>query len=287
MDITDSSNQVDCSDSCDDSDSSYDSSYERDKRSRKKKRFISVVGAATYLFHLRRPKRKRRSRLLRRRRCIEELLREAENDGFFRREYRMSAKSFHKLCDLLAPHIEPSNIHMARDYLPPQLVVATALRFFAGASYIDLMRRSGISRPAVYKCIWRVVHAVILNDAVGYAKFPQTEAECQSVADGWAKISGPAGAKGLFKTAIAMIDGVLIRIKAPSYRDTNKAEDYRSGHKKAYGVNACPNFQDRSVCWRVMSLLEASFQDVANGPVTNAAITLSGNCSDFSSTNNF
>ncbi len=150
----------------------------------------------------------------------------------------MSVAAFDKLCSLLKKDITPpQNSRMARNALPPRLVVATALRYFAGASYIDLMRRTGISKPAVYKCIRRVVTAVVTSTTVGVTSFPQILTDCQSAANGWAAISGPTGDRGLFKTAIAMIDGILVRMQAPSSSDTNKAEDYRSGHKKAYGVN--------------------------------------------------
>jgi DDE superfamily endonuclease len=50
-------------------------------------------------------------------------------------------------------------------------------------------------------------------------------------------MSGPSGSKGLFKTAIGMVDGILIKIKSPSKQEDICISDYRSGHKKQIGIN--------------------------------------------------
>lgn len=170
---------------------------------------------------------------------MEAQIRQSIEDNLFHREYRMSYASFNKLCSTLESDLR------AKDYawrtrkadLPPVIQVVVALRFLAGASYLDLMRRSGLGKASVYKCIWNVVDAIIENKDIGYALFPQTETQCKQKADQWAAISGVPGTSGVIKTAVGMMDGILIRIKVPSKRETNQAEDFRSGHKKAYGVN--------------------------------------------------
>lgn len=147
----------------------------------------------------------------------------------------MSPESFNKLVELLAPKLLPKNLLMTRkDFLPPRTIVAIALRYFAGGSYLDLIRRSGISKQGIYSCVHRVVKAVNSTSEVGHVEFPTTLDECHAFAAEWAELSGPSGDRGLFNTAIGMLDGILVRIKAPSIP---RAEDYRSGHKKAYGVN--------------------------------------------------
>jgi hypothetical protein len=71
-----------------------------------------------------------------------------------------------------------------------------------------------------------------LNPNIGVPKWPTTVEECNVVAHGWANLSGPSESRGLFTTVIGMIDGILIATKSPTKRETNKPDDFRSGHKK-------------------------------------------------------
>jgi hypothetical protein len=113
-----------------DSDSNDSDDTEADIEDRKRK---LLAAAAIHLLHRRRFRTvAKRRHIIRNRRRIEELLVESSNEGFFRREYRMSVDSFNKLCDLLADDIGPSTANnMARNAMSPRLVLATALCYFA------------------------------------------------------------------------------------------------------------------------------------------------------------
>ena len=225
------------SSSSDYSDDNHSADEEMLKRRTSAKRRL-FLAASVLLFRKRMRKKKRRYMDRRFQKSVEQFLGKARRDGIFKREFRMKQESFDQLCALLEPHLDVSErTHQRRDTLPLDLMVATALRYFAGASYIDLMRRAVISKRGVFRCIWRVVQAVCSSEEIGVVKFPETVEECRAFAREWEQLSGPDHEKGLFKTAVTMVDGLLVRIRAPSYSDTPKAEDYRSGHKKAYGLN--------------------------------------------------
>jgi hypothetical protein len=59
----------------------------------------------------------------------------------------------------------------------------------------------------------------------------QTVDESNEIASGWAKLSGPSeSSRGLF-CFIGMLDGLLVSTKSPALSETNRPNDFRSGHK--------------------------------------------------------
>lgn len=61
--------------------------------------------------------------------------------------------------------------------------VAIALRFCAGASYLDLQDIHGVSRSACYACFHEVVDAIIkCRSKIGAMKFPKTPEELEKLA---------------------------------------------------------------------------------------------------------
>jgi hypothetical protein len=171
----------------------------------------------------------------RRRRKAKMLLQEGINDGLFRTEYRMSHQSFKKLVELLRNDLQPKDTHQKKkreEYLDPETKVMMTLRWLAGGQYVDQCRRNGVSKAAVFSAFKQVIKAINSNPAIGVPKWPTTVEECNVVAHGWAKLSGPSESKSLFTTVIGIFDGILISTKSPTKCETNKPEDFRSGHKK-------------------------------------------------------
>ena len=182
------------------------------------------------------PKKKRGSNRPRTRRQSSMLLQEGIDDGLFRSEYRMSPESFRKLVDLVRDDLEPKdkkrNKKMRKTYLDPETKVMMTLRWLAGGQYVAQCHRNGVSKPTVFKAFHQVIKAINSNPNIGVPKWPTTVEECNVVAHGWSKLSGPSESKGLFTTVIGMIDGILISTKSPTKRETNKPDDFRSGTKK-------------------------------------------------------
>jgi hypothetical protein len=194
------------------------------------------------------------------------LLQEGIDDGLFRVEYRMSHASFRKLVNLLREDLEPKNASRTRrDYLDPETKVMMTLRWLAGGHYVDQCRRNGVSKAAVFHAISQVIEAINSNPNIGQPKWPTNVDECNEIANGWAKLSGPSLARGLFTTVVGMLDGILIRTVSPSRRETKRRDDFRSGHKKQIGLN-CQALCDSS--------LRFLFISVKSPGMTNVLVTI-------------
>ena len=61
--------------------------------------------------------------------------------------------------------------------------MAIAVRFCAGASYLDLRDIHGVSRTACYACFHQVADAIVkCRSQIGAMKFPRTPEELQKLA---------------------------------------------------------------------------------------------------------
>ena len=72
------------------------------------------------------------------------------------RAVRMSEPCFAKLVDVLHPHL-PSSPHS----LSPALPVLVALRYYAGASFLDVCALAGLSTSTFYNAVWELTEAVL------------------------------------------------------------------------------------------------------------------------------
>jgi hypothetical protein len=199
-------------------------------------------------------KKRRRRKRHRNQWSAEMLLQEGMDDGLFRVEYRMSLQSFWKLVSLIRDDLEPKNPSKTRkDYLDPETKVMMMLRWLAGSQYVDQCRCNGVSKSSVFRVFTQVINAINANPAIGHPKWPTNVNECNEIANGWAKLSGPSESRGLFTTVIGMLDGILITTKSPSRHETNRPEDFRSGHKKRIGLN-CQAVCDSSMRFLFISV---------------------------------
>jgi hypothetical protein len=72
---------------------------------------------------------------------------------------------------------------------------------------------------------------------IGHQKWPENKVECESYAAEWADLSGPGSMRRLQQTCIGALDGILVETYLPKKRETQRRNDYRSGHKKRIGLN--------------------------------------------------
>ena len=75
-------------------------------------------------------------------------------------------------CHLCPPLHRPED--EGRDFIRVETRVAIAVRFCAGASYLDLQDIHGVSRTACYACFHQVVDAIVkCRSQIGAMKFPE------------------------------------------------------------------------------------------------------------------
>jgi hypothetical protein len=79
------------------------------------------------------------------------------SDDFFRRMFRIDRDSFQWLLTLVKPIIDGKT---SRSIAPPNIKLAVALRFLAGAIYLDIAFAFNISEKHVMKYAWEVLEAI-------------------------------------------------------------------------------------------------------------------------------
>jgi hypothetical protein len=147
----------------------------------------------------------------------------------------MSKESLLKLHSLLKPLLEVSTRKFRGDTIPSLAKVMMTLRYLAGSRWVDIVRIHGVSKPALYFCIQQVIRAIIRHPLVGKPKFPTDEVKAKEYAEQWASLSGPPGGRrGVLSGCIGAIDGILIKTKAPTKKETVRVTDFYSGHKKQW-----------------------------------------------------
>jgi hypothetical protein len=87
------------------------------------------------------------------------------SENMFRRMYRMSPVSFHKLVGILSPrlkrNVQMSTLSTGKAYINEHLVVHCMIRYLAGGSPHDIRVMTGISRPHFYKVLWLGLDAIL------------------------------------------------------------------------------------------------------------------------------
>ena len=105
------------------------------------------------------------------------------HEKMFDRTYRMSYKTFHKLADMLRAKLTCDCVKSRASCagmsgLPffPELVIAIALRWLAGGSYLDIKNAYRCSAASIYRCRNTFLHVVNACPELAI-KFPETPEE--------------------------------------------------------------------------------------------------------------
>ena len=183
-----------------------------------------------------------------------------ESDGSFRRHYRMERSAFNTLVNILKPHLISGRRRGVRGRVPIEFRVAMTLRWLAGASYLDLCVIYRVSKATFFATVHAVTEA-ICHAGVGSFYTPATDVQLRSLAGGFALRS----TQGILRDCVGAIDGLFIKTRAPSPRETPNIRRYRSGHKNGFGLNlqaccdsqlyiyaaslTCPGATNDSVAW--------------------------------------
>ncbi|MGH7954708.1 MAG: hypothetical protein ACREOZ_01980, partial [Gloeomargaritales cyanobacterium] len=93
-------------------------------------------------------------------------------EDIFRRAYRLTYDAFNSLLVKITPFItaiQVNALNPSDSNVPPEICLASALRWLAGGQYIDICIIFGIGSTTCYDCIWTVAGAI---DRVEKFDFP-------------------------------------------------------------------------------------------------------------------
>ena len=165
---------------------------------------------------------------------VSDTLKEGEKE--FRRDHRMSLSSFNKLCNLLRPSIQVNNEMSTRrtgeDPISPEMMLHCLIRYLAGGSLRDIRHVVRISTKSFYRVVYKCVDA-ILNCKNLHYHFPSTPEAFDEVSAGFADITS----NGLIQGCVGCMDGLLLRISAPTLKQAKNAKSFFSGHYQDFGMN--------------------------------------------------
>ena len=157
----------------------------------------------------------------------------------------------------------------------PKIKLAAALRFLAGASYLDLAFMFAMSHKHVMRYVWEACEAI--DKVLDNVKFPIDDYDAlKRLEAGFISISGRhADGKPVFPGTVAAGDGVVFPIvKPPSkYVDGNVASFFTRKGYYAYGLQA---FVDASCRFlSISSRLSSSTHDSTSYVVSSLSKAIS------------
>ena len=155
----------------------------------------------------------------------------------FTRTFRMDPDAFSKLCEELRPLLQKNEEMAARSTpggaISPEVRLAISLRYLAGGSYLDLCDIYNCARSTMYEVVWDTVDSINKTPSLAL-NFPSTQAECAAAAAGFKALICK---NGVVKGVVAAVDGLFIKRRAPSIRETLHVTRFFNGHKMGYGLN--------------------------------------------------
>jgi len=161
------------------------------------------------------------------------------HENLFERMYRMSYDAFVTLQEVLGERIVFNAVKSPGvEPIPPEIVMASRLRWLSACPSLDLHISMGMSMPSVYRC-----HDTFF-DAVNAAPdlmlvFPQSADEFDRVCRQFESRS----LNHLLRGCVGCIDGYLAVTTRPSMADSeHNPGAFYSGHYGVYGLNV------QSVC---------------------------------------
>jgi len=168
--------------------------------------------------------------------CWEDHLEKLQHEGMFSRTYRMSYEAFLKLLLFIRPSLQCRNGNSDQggaELIRPEIVMAIALRWLAGGSYIDIRHAYFCSVTSIYRCRNTFIDAICSCGALDII-FPETPEEIQAAMDAFADRSS----NRILRGCIGALDGFLAKINCPSLEECEHNQDaYFSGHYQTHGIN--------------------------------------------------
>ena len=144
----------------------------------------------------------------------------------------MERAAFDKLVHILEPYLVSTRRRGQRGRVPVEFKVAMTLRWLAGGSYLDLCLVYQVSKAIFFGTVKDVTEAICAS-GTGAFYVPTTESQRRTLANGFALRS----THGVLRDCVGAIDGLFVKTRAPSPRETPNIRRYRSGHKNGFGLN--------------------------------------------------
>ena len=166
----------------------------------------------------------------------EDHLEKLQHEGMFARTDRMTYQAFLKLLLFICPKLQcqTGNSNQAgSELIKPELVMAIALHWLSGGSYIDIRHAYFCSVASIYRCRNTFIDAICSCEALDII-FPETPKQIKAAVDAFSSRSSNKVLRG----CIGALDGFLAKINCPSMEDCkNNADAYFSGHYQTHGIN--------------------------------------------------
>ena len=96
-----------------------------------------------------------------------------------------------------------------------------SLRYFAGASYLDVCSIHGVSKTTFYDCVWDFVDAMLLSPGL-QMRMPLWNSDWRRKTAAGFQSRGDNPLKNI----IGALDGIAIRQEMPSYTEVICPRDY-------------------------------------------------------------
>jgi len=155
----------------------------------------------------------------------------ALTDREFKRAYRLTRNEFNALHRRIITKV-PGYEGSRSSGIDSRVRLASALRFLAGASYIDCMRIHGQRTAIFYRHFHETLDAILKTEPLGVdwtdlCELEKLEREC----------SLPGAGNGAFRGIVGFVDGIVIRTRRPYYNEVSCVKDFYCARKKFWGIN--------------------------------------------------
>lgn len=151
--------------------------------------------------------------------------------------YHMRESTFNKLCSITEPYMQRNQDVVAiqtgkDDPITTQISLHCLLHWLAGGSYLDVRVPGGMSIATFYAICDMVIDAINQAPTLQYS-LPRSSPDMEKIARGFSFISTSKALDG----CVGCVDGLLLKIIAPSNNETGHVKSYYSGHYACYGLN--------------------------------------------------
>lgn len=152
----------------------------------------------------------------------------------FKRTYRQSSERFHSVVAALKERDLSDRLifdsrEATHNAISMELRWSMTSRFLAGGSYLDIYQMHGVSKSAFFECIWKTLD--LFDRAYPVPWILDNPVECAKLSAAFQQRSAVPGA---FGGCVGAIDGLCVKIKAPTDRINPAAFWARKGF---YAVN--------------------------------------------------
>ena len=155
----------------------------------------------------------------------------ALNDDEFQIRFRLTRSEFSDLLQRITAQV-PSFAGKRRSRLSAELRLASALRYLAGGSQLDIVDLYGQRTAAFYHDFWETIDAIHETEKLGVDWTDKSDLEAL------ARTCAKGRAEGIYDNVVGYIDGIVFKTHRPGACDVRNVKDMYVARKSTYGINA-------------------------------------------------